>query len=55
MNESIQGAIVGLIVACAALYLLRKYLPRRRKAAPAAPAQAGSCGSCQSCKGGSCH
>lgn len=55
MNEGIQGAIVGLIVAGAALYLLRKYLPRRRKAAPGGASQAGSCGSCGGCKGGGCH
>jgi len=55
MNEGIQGAIVGLIVAGAALYLLRKYLPRRRKAGPERAGQSGSCGSCSSCKGGGCH
>lgn len=55
MSEGIQGAIVGLIVAAAALYLLRKYLPRSRKPAPAADAKSGGCGSCGSCKGGSCH
>ncbi len=55
MSEGMQGAIVGLIVAAAALYLLRKYLPRSRKPAPAADAKSGSCGSCGSCKGGSCH
>ncbi|MFN4235731.1 MAG: hypothetical protein ACK4FZ_00580 [Vogesella sp.] len=55
MNEGIQGAIVGLMVAGAALYLLRKYLPRRRKAAPGSAGQAGSCGSCGGCKGGGCH
>jgi len=55
MNEGMQGAIVGLMVAGAALYLLRKYLPRRRKPAPDEAKQAGSCGSCGSCKGGGCH
>jgi len=55
MNEGMQGAIVGLMVAGAALYLLRKYLPRRRKPVPGEAKQAGSCGSCGSCKGGGCH
>lgn len=55
MNEGMQGAIVGLMVAGAALYLLRKYLPRRHKSVPGEAKQAGSCGSCGSCKGGGCH
>ncbi len=55
MNESIQGAIVGLIVAGAALYLLRKYLPRRHKPLKDAAAKADGCVSCGSCKGGGCH
>jgi hypothetical protein len=50
MNEGIQGAIVGLMVIAAGLYLLRKYLPRRKPGKAVA-----ACGSCSSCKGGSCH
>ncbi|MDV7210504.1 Virus attachment protein p12 family protein [Azotobacter beijerinckii] len=46
-GQWIQDAIVGLVVACAVLYLLRKYLPRRRKAAGR--------GSCGNCSGGKCH
>lgn len=48
MSETLQMAIVGLIGAVAVLYLLRRYLPKRREAASA-------CGSCSKCKGGSCH
>jgi len=55
LSEGMQGAIVGLIVAAAALYLLRKYLPRSRKPVPGAEPKSGGCGSCGSCKGGSCH
>lgn len=47
-NQWLQGVIVGLIVTTAVVYLLRKYLPRKRKAA-------GGCGSCSRCSGGSCH
>ena len=54
MHEGIQLAIVGLIVAGAALYLLRKYLPHGR-AAVGKPTQDGACGSCQRCNSGCCH
>lgn len=54
MNEGIQMAIVGLIVAGAALYLLLKYLPRGRTAGGKIT-QDGACGSCKRCKSGSCH
>lgn len=55
MSESMQGAVVGLIVAAAVLYLLRQYLPRRRKPLPGAASKQDGCGSCGSCKGGGCH
>ncbi|SCK22352.1 FeoB-associated Cys-rich membrane protein [Vogesella sp. LIG4] len=52
-NDMLQHIIVGLIVAAAAGYLLRRYLPRRggkgRKGGNSA------CGSCGGCKGGGCH
>ena len=54
MNEGIQMAIVGLIVAGAALYLLRKYLPRGRTAGGKV-SQDGACCSCKRCNSGSCH
>lgn len=54
MSESIQMAIVGLMVAGAALYLLRKYLPRDRTAG-GKTTQDGACGSCKRCNSGSCH
>lgn len=47
--DILQGAIVGLIVAAAVAYLLRKYLPRR------GAGKSGACGSCGGCKGGGCH
>ena len=47
----LQGAAVGLMVAGAVVYLLRKYLPRSRKTAP----QSKGCGSCSSCSDGGCH
>ncbi|GHD77348.1 FeoB-associated Cys-rich membrane protein [Vogesella fluminis] len=54
MSEGIQMAIVGLVVVAAALYLLRKYLPRRRIAGGKIT-QDGVCGSCKRCNSGSCH
>jgi len=48
-TDILQGAIVGLIVAAAVAYLLRKYLPRR------GAGKSGACGSCGGCKGGGCH
>jgi hypothetical protein len=49
-SQWLQGAIVGLMVAGAMVYLVRKYLPRKRKAA-----NSGGCGSCGGCSGGKCH
>lgn len=46
--DILQGAVVGLIVAVAVAYLLRKYWPRRG-------GKAAGCGSCGGCKGGGCH
>ncbi|TBW07002.1 FeoB-associated Cys-rich membrane protein [Azotobacter chroococcum subsp. isscasi] len=49
-DQWIQGAVVGLMVAGAVLYLLRRYLPCRRKAA-------GGRGRarCDDCSGDGCH
>ncbi|MGV6472916.1 FeoB-associated Cys-rich membrane protein [Azotobacter vinelandii] len=49
-GQWIQGAIVGLMVIGAVLYLLRRYLPRRHKAT-----EAGKRGKCDGCSGGGCH
>lgn len=49
-SQWLQAAIVGLMVAGAVVYLVRKYLPRSRKAAGR-----GGCGSCGGCSGGKCH
>jgi len=47
-GQWIQGAVVGLMVTGAVLYLLRRYLPRRRKAT-------GGSAKCDKCSGGGCH
>lgn len=47
MTDLWQGVIVGLMVTGALVYLLRKYLPRRKATK--------GCGSCGGCKGSGCH
>lgn len=46
-DQWMQGALVGLMVAGAVLYLLRRYLPRRCKTKGR--------GDCGNCSGGGCH
>ena len=50
-GQWIQGGMVGLMVLGAVAYLLRKYLPRSRKAV----AESKGCGSCSGCSDGGCH
>ena len=47
MTNLWQGVIVGLMVTGALVYLLRKYLPRRKAAK--------GCKACGGCKNGGCH
>lgn len=47
VGQWMQGAVVGLMVACAVLYLLRKYLPCSRRAKGR--------GDCANCSGDGCH
>ncbi len=45
-SQWLQNAIVGLMVAGAIFYLLRRYLPHCRK---------NTHGNCEKCSGGKCH
>lgn len=53
-NQWVQAVIVGVIVLCAVVYLLRKYLPRRSKSGDKRKS-CGNCGSCSGDGGGGCH
>lgn len=49
-GQWIQGAVVGLMIIGAVLYLLRRYLPCRHKATGARERT-----KCDNCSGGGCH